>query len=239
MPLFPLYLWLENRSMKLTYYGHSTFLVDTGEHKILFDPFLSGNEQAKGIDPTSIQCDFIMLSHGHDDHVYDAATIAKHNNALIIANYEVAMWYINQGLKAHPMNHGGSWDFGFGKVKMTNAVHSSVLPDGSYGGNPAGFIVYLKDKCFYYAGDTALTLDMQLIPLWAQLDFSILPIGDNFTMGYEDAARCADMVKCKKVIGVHYDTFDLIKLDRIKAVSHFEAAGLDLHLPELGQTIEL
>jgi len=225
--------------MKLTFYGHATFLIDTGQHKILFDPFISANPFCKGIDPLSIPCDFILLTHGHDDHVLDAEAIAKHHKAVIVANFEVASWYMQKGLKVHPMNQGGSWNFDFGKVKMTSAVHSSVLPDGSYGGTPVGFIVYLHNKTFYYSGDTALTMDMQLIPLWAKLDFSILPIGDNFTMGYQDASRCADMVQCKKVVGVHYDTFDPIKLDKAAASAHFAENGQELLLPGVGETIEL
>lgn len=230
---------VEIHPMKLTFYGHATFLIDTGQHKILVDPFISANPLCKHIDPMAIECDFIFLSHGHDDHLLDAEAIARKNNAVIVSNFEVSSWYMEKGLNVHPMNHGGSWNFDFGRVKVTAAVHSSTLPDGSYGGNPAGFIFYLHNKTIYYAGDTALTLDMQLIPLWAKLDYSILPIGDNFTMGYEDASRCAEMVQCPKVIGVHYNTFDPIKLDTAKAAVHFQEKGQQLLLPGIGETIEL
>lgn len=224
--------------MKFTYYGHSTFLVDTGKHKILFDPFVSGNQLAKHINRDEIQCDFIFLSHGHDDHVLDAEPIAQRTKAVIVANFEVASWYMSKGYNVHPMNQGGSWNFDFGRVKVVNAVHSSVLPDGSYGGNPVGFIIYLPDMTFYYAGDTALTTDMKLIPLCAKLDFCVLPIGDNFTMGFQDAAICAEMVECNKIVGVHYDTFDPIRLDKDVAKSHFAKHNKELLLPTVGETLE-
>ena len=137
------------------------------------------------------------------------------------------------------MNTGGKWDFGDFKVKCTAAQHSSGLPDGSYGGNPLGFIVYTNNKTFYYSGDTALTMDMQLIPNWAQLDFAILPIGDNFTMGIDDAVACARMIKCKTIVGVHYDTFGFIKINHKEAKDRFEKAGMKLHLVPIGDSIEL
>jgi L-ascorbate metabolism protein UlaG (beta-lactamase superfamily) len=136
------------------------------------------------------------------------------------------------------MNHGGKWKFDFGTVKCTSAIHSSSMPDGSYGGNPIGYIVK-AEKNFYYSGDTALTMDMQLVPRWAKLDFAILPIGDNFTMDYEDAIIAAELIQCKNIVGVHYDTFGFIKIDHQKVNNAFKDAGLNLYLPAIGETIDL
>jgi L-ascorbate metabolism protein UlaG (beta-lactamase superfamily) len=226
--------------MRLTYYGHSCFSVEVNGKKLLFDPYITPNDLAKHININDIHADYILLSHGHRDHVTDAAAIAKSTGATIIANFEVAMWFAAKGIeKYQPMNHGGKWKFDFGTVKCVNAVHSSAMPDGSYGGNPMGFVIMSNEKNFYYSGDTALTLDMQLIPMFAKIDFSILPIGDNFTMGVEDAAAAAKMVKCDRVIGVHYDTFGFIKIDHAEATGIFKNNGLELLLPAIGETIDV
>ncbi|MFN2439037.1 MAG: metal-dependent hydrolase, partial [Chitinophagaceae bacterium] len=203
--------------MKLTYYGHACFAVATGGKNILFDPFITPNELAKNIDINSIKADYILLSHGHGDHVTDCVKIAKRNKATVVGGFEVAEWIAKQGVeKTHGMNQGGKWRFDFGEVKCVNAIHSSSMPDGSNGGNPLGFILTSEEKKFYYSGDTALTMDMQLIPKWGKLDFAVLCIGDNFTMGYEDAIEAAKMIQCKQVVGVHYDTFGFIKIDHQK-----------------------
>ena len=146
----------------------------------------------------------------------DAFDIAMRNDATIVSNYEVATWFQKKGVKnTHPMNHGGSWNFDFGTAKFVNAVHSSMLPDGSYGGNAGGFVIESDTKNFYYSGDTALTMDMKLIPLTSKkLDFSILPIGDNFTMGAHEAVLAAEFVGTTKVVGVHFDTFGYIKINQ-------------------------
>ena len=226
--------------MKFSFYGHSCFCVVVNDKKLLFDPFISGNELAGAIDINSIEADYILLSHGHFDHLADAETIAKRTGATIIANYEIAMWYAAKGIKKyHPMNTGGKWTFDFGTVKCVNAIHSSTLPDGSNGGNPMGFIISKDDMNFYYAGDTALTMDMQLIPQFARIDLAILPVGDNFTMGPEDAVQAAKMVQTKRVIGVHYDTFGFIKIDHQKTIDLFEQHELELKLPAIGTTITL
>lgn len=226
--------------MKFTYYGHACFSVETGGKKILFDPFITGNPLAKNIDANSIEADFVFVSHGHGDHVADLVSIAKRTNALCVACAEIADWLEGQGVKkVHGMNHGGPIKFDFGTARGVNAVHSSSLPDGSYAGNPLGFVFTTNDKNFYYSGDTALTLDMQLIPLWAKLDFAVFPIGSNFTMDVADAIRAADFVKCNKVVGVHYNTFPPIKIDTEQAVKDFEAAKKTLLLPKIGETIEL
>jgi L-ascorbate metabolism protein UlaG (beta-lactamase superfamily) len=158
----------------------------------------------------------------------------------VVAAFEVIEWLKKQGVEnTHPMNTGGKWKFEFGTVKCVVAHHSGGLPDGSYGGNPLGFLFMTQEENFYYAGDTALTLDMQLIPRWAKLNFCILPIGDNFTMDITDAVMAADYVKCSVVVGVHYNTFGFIKIDTEKAIAAFKAEGKTLLLPEIGQTIEL
>ncbi len=226
--------------MKLTYYGHACFLVEVNGKKILFDPFITPNELAKGIDIDKIECDYIAISHGHSDHVADVVSIAKRTNATVICAYEVYQWLEKQGLqKFRPMNTGGQWKTDFGSIKCVVAHHSSVLPDGTYGANPLGFVVNSPEGDFYYAGDTALTLDMQLVPKWAKLKFAVLPIGDNFTMGVDDAVIAADFVKCDKIIGVHYDTFGFIVIDHEEAKRKFAEKGRELILLNIGETKEL
>lgn len=226
--------------MTLTYYGHSCFSVDVNGKKILFDPFITYNELAKGIEINSIEPDYILVSHGHADHIADCVSIATRTGAKVVASWEVHEWLNKQGVSnTHPMNTGGRWDFGDFKVKCVVAQHSSGLPDGSYGGNPMGFIIYAPEGNFYYSGDTALTLDMQLVASWASLRFAVLPVGDNFTMGPEDAARAAKMIGCTTVVGVHFDTFGFIKIDHAAAVKTFADAGCTLHLPGIGQSLTL
>lgn len=226
--------------MNFTYYGHSCFTVEVSGKKLLFDPFISGNELAKDIDINSIEADYILISHGHRDHILDAVAIATRTGAKVICAWEIYIWLGKQGVdNIHPMNTGGKWDFDFGKVKCVTAQHSSGLPDGTYGGNPMGFIITSKEKNFYYSGDTALTLDMQLIPQWAVIDFSILPIGDNFTMGAADALRTAHMINCHTVVGVHYDTFGFIKINHEDTNDLFTRNGIQLLLPQIGETISI
>ncbi|NMM49638.1 metal-dependent hydrolase [Marinigracilibium pacificum] len=226
--------------MKITYYGQSCFMMETAGKSILFDPFISPNPLAKDIDVTTINPDYILVSHGHGDHVADAVDIAKRSGAKVVSNFEIVTWFEGKGIdNVHPMNHGGIWEFDFGKIKYVNAVHSSVLPDGTYGGNPGGFIIESDGKSVYFAGDTALHLDMQLIPRFTKLDLAILPIGDNFTMGVDDAIIASDYVKCNKVLGVHYDTFPYIKIDKDKARRKFEGSGKELVLLEIGSQMEI
>lgn len=226
--------------MKFTYYGHSSFAVEVKGKKIVFDPFITHNELARSIDVNRIEADYIFVSHGHSDHVADLMDLAKRTGATVVAAFEVTEWVKKQGHeKVHPLNTGGKWAFDFGTVKCTVAHHSSGLPDGSYGGNPMGFIFITDEGNFHYSGDTALTFDMELIPRWAKLDYAILPIGDNFTMGIEDAVIAAEFIECTKIIGVHYDTFGYIKIDKADAVRQFEAAGLTLLLPAIGETIDV
>ncbi|HLX94430.1 MAG TPA: metal-dependent hydrolase [Verrucomicrobiae bacterium] len=222
--------------MKVTYYGHACFSVVVSGKVLLFDPFISDNPLARNIDAKSVPADFILVSHGHDDHVGDAVEIAKRTQALVIANFEVAMWLEKQGApRVHPLNHGGGYKFDFGRAKLVNAVHSSTLPDGANGGNAGGFVVESTDGNFYFSGDTALTLDMKLIGEATLLKFAALCIGDNFTMGPDDAVKAAEFVRCREILGVHYDTFPPIKIDHAIAVEKFRAAGKTLHLLRPGE----
>jgi L-ascorbate metabolism protein UlaG (beta-lactamase superfamily) len=225
--------------MKVTYYGHACFSAVVGGKTLLFDPFISENPLAKAIDVKSVPADFILVSHGHDDHVGDTLSIAKRTNALVIAGFEVGEWFLKQGApQVHTLNHGGGFNFDFGRVKYVNAIHSSTMPDGSGGGNPGGFVVETTDGNFYYSGDTALTLDMKLIGESTRLKFAALCIGDNFTMGPDDAVQAADFVRCKEILGVHYDTFPPIKINHDMAVEKFRAAGKTLHLLQPGESYD-
>jgi L-ascorbate metabolism protein UlaG (beta-lactamase superfamily) len=223
--------------MKVTYYGHACFAAQVANKTLLFDPFITGNELAKAIDLKTVPADYILISHGHADHLADAAAIAKRTGATIVSNYEVTVWFDQQGLsKTHPLNHGGGWRFEFGRVKFVNAVHSSSLPDGTYGGNPGGFVVESAEGNFYYSGDTALTMDMKLIGESTRLTFAALPIGDNFTMGVDDAIKAAEFVRCHEILGLHYNTFPPIRIDPLAAIERFKAAGQYLHLLQPGES---
>ena len=223
--------------MKVTYYGHACFAAHVANRTLLFDPFITGNELAKAIDVKKVVADYILVSHGHADHLADAADIAKRTGATVISNYEVTVWFGQQGVsKTHPLNHGGGWQFDFGRVKFVNAIHSSSLPDGTYGGNPGGFVVESKEGNFYHCGDTALTLDMKLIGESTRLAFAALCIGDNFTMGIDDAIRAADFVRCDEILGLHYNTFPPIRIDAQAAIAKFKAARKNLHLLRIGES---
>lgn len=225
--------------MKFTFYGHACFAIETDGKKLLFDPFISGNELAKDIDINKIEADYILVSHGHGDHVADLVSIARRTGAQVIGAYEIVDWAQKQGItNVHPMNFGPA-NFDFGKLHFLPAWHSSSMPDGAYGGNPGGFLVHGKEHKFYYSGDTCLMMDMQLIPRYAKLDFAILPVGGNFTMDADDAVIAADFIKCDKVIGVHFDTFGYIKIDHQVAKEKFKAQGKELILPNIGETIIL
>ena len=226
--------------MKLTYYGHACFAVEAGGHTLLFDPFITPNPLAQEIDLNQVKADFILVSHGHGDHVADLVALAKQTGAAVIAPFEVGSWFEKKGVrKVQAMNHGGMAKLPFGTVKLTAAVHSSSMPDGSYGGNPCGFLIETPQGNFYYSGDTALTMDMKLIGQWSKLNFAIFPIGDFFTMGIEDAMSAAELVGVSKMVGVHYDTFPPIKLDHAAARRCAESARKELLLPKIGETIEL
>ena len=223
--------------MRITYYGHSCFAAQIKNRTLLFDPYITENELAKSVDVEKVSADYIFISHAHSDHTGDVIRIAKRTGALVIANFEVAGWCEKNGAsKVQAMNHGGTAKLDFGSVKLVNAIHTSSFDDGSYGGNPVGFVVESSEGNFYHSGDTALTLDMKLIAETTKLNFAGLCIGDNFTMGIDDAIRAADFVGVTEVIGLHYDTFPPIKIDHKAAIAKFAAKGKKLYLLKPGET---
>ena len=225
--------------MKITFYGHASFEIETGGKKLLFDPFISHNQLAKAIDIKTLKPDYILLSHGHGDHMADLEAIQKNSGAKVICIADIAGWLGSKGItNVQAMNFGGGFNFDFGRVKMVYALHSSSMPDGAYGGNPAGFVIYAEGKKIYYAGDTALTYDMKLLAD-ENLDLAILPIGDNYTMGADDAIKACGFINCKNVIGMHYDTFPVIVIDKAEVAHKFEKAGINLTLMEIGSSFEV
>lgn len=226
--------------MNITYYGQSCFTVNINGYKLLFDPFISANPIAQHIDVNSIEADFILISHGHFDHIADAEAIAKRTKAQVICSWEIFEWLGKKGVEnIHPMNTGGEWHFEFGLLKCLVANHSSGLPDGAYGGNPMGFAVTAWNETFYYSGDTGLTYDMKMVGEFIKPSVALLPIGGNFTMGYKDAAIAAQWSGVSKVIGLHYDTFPYIVIDKEAAKQHFAENGIELILLEIGSTITI
>jgi len=228
--------------MKITYYGHACLGIQIEDIHLVVDPFITGNPlpAAKAINVSEIKADYILLTHAHGDHIADVELIAQHNpEVIIVSNAEIAGHYEVKGYNAHPMNHGGSWQFDFGKVKYTPAIHSSSFPDGSYGGQPGGFVIESKNKNIYIAGDTSLTMDMKLIPMFTALDLAIFPIGSNFTMGVDEAVIAADFVQCDKVLGYHFDTFGYIEIDHEEAKRKFFETGKDLMLLAIGESLTL
>jgi L-ascorbate metabolism protein UlaG (beta-lactamase superfamily) len=223
--------------MNITYYGHSCFGVEVNGKHILFDPFISPNSLAKNIDVNAVKADFILISHGHEDHVADAISIAKRTGAKVVCNFEISEWFNKKGIEnTHTMNIGGKTKFDFCNIKCVTAVHSSSLPDGSYGGHPMGFVIESSEGNFYYAGDTALTYDMKLIGNYRNVDFAFLPIGDTFTMGVDNAIIAAEFIKCRNIIGMHFDTFEPIKIDHEMATKKFTNSGNSLTLFTIGET---
>lgn len=226
--------------MKITFLGHAALLIETESHRLVVDPFITGNDLARDkIDLESLRPDVILLTHAHQDHILDVEALAGQAGARIISNFEIVSYYQNKGFEGHPMNHGGACDFEFGWLKYVNAVHTSSFPDGSYGGQPGGFLLKSGGKTVYIAGDTALHMDMKLIPDFARPDLAVLPIGDNFTMGVSDAILAAGFVGCRQVMGVHYNTFGYIEIDTEEARRAFEAAGKSLLLPGIGESIQV
>lgn len=217
---------------KLTWYGHATLGLETDSQKLLIDPFFSDNPAASA-SADETEADFILVSHGHGDHVGDTVEIAARTGALVISNFEIANWFGNQGVeKTHPQHIGGGFKHPFGYLKLTLAIHGSALPDGSYGGMPAGFLLTTNDgKKIYMAQDTGLFGDMTLIGD-ENIDFAVLPIGDNFTMGPDDALKAVKMLRPKKVLPIHYNTWELIEQDadawakRVEAETDTEAVVL-------------
>lgn len=226
--------------MKITYYGHSALGLEIDNFHILVDPFISGNPKASAIKVDSLKADYIMLTHAHFDHVSDVESIVERTGAKIIANHEIVTWYnTHKKFEGHGMNHGGSQTFDFGRVKAVSAIHSSSFADGTYGGNPMGFVMSADGKSIYLAGDTALTYDMKLIPLFFKTDLAVLPIGGNFTMDADEALIASDFVECNKVLGIHYDTMDLISINHEETKKKFSDKGKELLLLKIGDSMSI
>ena len=225
--------------MKITFYGHASLGIEIKGINILVDPFISANKKAAHIDINKIKADYILITHAHQDHILDVEAIAKRTGAIVVSNFEIVSYYEKLNIKGHPMNHGGKWGFDFGTLKYVNAIHTSSFPDGSYGGQPGGFVIQSETKNVYIAGDTALTLDMKLISLQTKLDLAVLPIGDNFTMGIDDAILASDFVECNQILGYHYDTFSYIEINYNEAKRKFLEKDKNLILLEIGSHIKL
>lgn len=220
----------------LTWLGHGTQLLEIDGTRVLLDPFFSGNPAAP-IAADAVQCDFILVSHGHGDHVADLAVVGKRTGAQVISNFEIATWAQSQGLNAHGQSIGGGHQFPFGYVKLTQAQHGSALPDGSYGGQPAGFLIHAGGKKIYLACDTGLFGDMALIGDEG-LDLATLPIGDNYTMGPDDALRAAKLLRAKHYVPVHYNTWPLIAQDGEAWAARVKAeTGAEVHVLKPGESV--
>jgi len=227
--------------MKLTFWGHAAFLLEDGSHKVVIDPFLTGNPLAK-VKPDDVTCDYIIVTHGHGDHLGDTIAIAKKNDAIVIANFEVATYCGNQGCNAHPMHIGGAHEFPFGTVKLTIAHHGSGLTVDDqiiYLGNPAGVLMTVDGKTIYHAGDTGLFYDMKLIGEMNDIDVALLPIGDNFTMGIDDAVKAVEFLQPGLAVPMHYKTFDLIDVDPKEFANKVESLGKAVKILDVGESLEL
>jgi len=226
---------------ELTFMGHGAFEIACSRAKLAIDPFLSGNPLAR-IKPENLAVDYVLLTHGHADHLGDGIQIAKRNNATIIAPFELATYCAGQGADVHPMHIGGAFDFPFGRVKLTIAVHGSGFPAENgilYLGNPCGFLVTADERTIYHAGDTGLFYDMKLIGEMNRIDAALLPIGGNFTMGVEDAVKAAELLRPALAIPMHYNTFDLIKADPHDFVKQAGVKGIEARVLEVGENLKL
>lgn len=227
--------------MKVTYYGHSSVMLETLKSKILFDPFITPNPAASHIAVGELRPDYILLSHAHEDHVADMAAIQRQSGAKVLAIVETAAWVGRQGVdpdRIVEFNFGGTIQTDFGSVKMVYALHTSATPDGQYGGQPVGFVLKADGKNVYFAGDTALTMEMKLLEN-PGIDLAFLPIGGHYTMDVSDAVVAAQWINCKQVVGIHYNTFPPIQVDTDEAKRQFADVNITLHLPAIGKSLEL
>lgn len=222
---------------KLTFLGHSAFLIEGQSHTLIIDPFLNDNPLAE-IKASDVKADYVLITHGHGDHLGDSIEIAKNNDATVIATYELAVYCERQGVKAHPMHIGGARVFSFGRLKLTIAHHGSSTPDGAYMGEPSGMLITIDGKTFYHAGDTGLFLDMKLIGEMNQIDIAALPIGDNFTMGIDDAVKAAEFLSANHYLPMHYGTFGLIDVDPHHFVEKLAGNGLKGTVLPVGYSID-
>lgn len=224
--------------LKLKYFSHSTFLLDDGTYSLIIDPFISGNPTCPINSPDEIKVHFVVLTHAHGDHLGDAFTIAKNNDALVIAVNELANYAAENGCKAHNMHIGGGYNFPFGRLKFTIAHHGSSSPDGKYMGEPAGVVIKMGGKTLYHPGDTGLFLDMKLIGELDKIDIFLAPIGDNFTMGIDDAVKAVEFVNPDLTIPMHYNTFPVINAAPNEFKKKVEAIGKRCYVMEYGETLK-
>ena len=227
--------------MKVSFWSHGCLFVEAGGKRIVIDPFLNGNPKAP-VKPADVTCDYIIVTHGHGDHIGDTIEIAKNNGATVISNFEIAMFCGNQGCQVHPMHIGGAHDFDFGRVKLTIAHHGSGFIDGEkiiYLGNPAGVLLTSDGKTIYHAGDTALFYDMKLLGEMHKIDVAFLPIGDNFTMGIDDAAKAVEFLNPDIAVPIHYQTFDVINVDPMEFAGKVERLGKKVRVLGIGEAIEV
>ena len=222
---------------KLTYLGHAAFLVEGSKGRVVIDPFLTGNPLATAR-PEEIQVDHVLLSHGHGDHLGDALEIATRCGATIVAPNELALYCAGKGAKTHGMHLGGAHNFPFGRVKLTIAHHGSMAPDGTYTGNPCGFLLTMDGKTLYHPGDTGLFYDMKLIGEMNRIEVAVLPIGDNFTMGIEDAVKAAEFLQAGVVIPMHYKTFEVIDVEPQEFVAQVQKIGRKARVLPVGESLE-
>ena len=225
--------------MNITFYGHACFGIEINGIYLIIDPFISGNPKASHIDIDSIKADYILITHAHQDHVLDVEKIAKNTDAIIVSNYEIVNHFLEKGLEGHHLNHGGTFTCDTFTAKYTHAIHTSSFADGAYGGQPGGFVITANHTSLYVAGDTAVTFDMKLIPMSSKLTAAILPIGDTFTMGIEDAIIASDFIECDKIIGCHFNTFPPIEINLAAAKQQFKLKSKELILLEIGSSIKL
>lgn len=223
--------------MKITFHGHSFVQLTNDKYSVLIDPFITGNPVCK-LKVKDVKCDFIILTHGHGDHFGDTLELAKKNKSLVIATFELAEYIAKHNVTVHQMNLGGSFNFPFGKLKLTPALHSSSTPDGGYAGDPAGLVLTMDGKTIYHSGDTALFSDMKLIGVLNKIDYAFLCIGDNFTMGADEAVKASEFINAPVVIPMHYNTFDVIKADAADFKRKIESIGKKCIVMKPGDSFE-